>query len=178
MSNDPSHAEWQPSIGSDAQAKSPDQTESAAAAAGKTAAPGASSASSWGKKTVLLVDVNPRRRESRARVMRELGATVHCASTRLAARSQLELGSYSLVLLDFGGDVDGAEQLARDIRTRNPRQLVAFLVGSPRFVATTLAGKPASRPTPSVVPVRKAKTPTASDFGQQIRDAEAKQAGS
>lgn len=184
MTDNQSHTHWRLSIGDDAQEQSSHKDEFAAAAAVKTATLGASTANSWGKKTVLLVDLNPRTRDSRAKVMRELGATVHCAPSTLAARAQLDLGAYSLVLLDFGRDVAGAEQLAHDIRAKNPRQLVAFLVGSPLFVATTLTAKPASRPTPpapaAAVSVRKANTraSASSDFGQQIRDAEAEQAGS
>lgn len=134
----------------------------------------------WGKKNVLLVDSNSQNRDSRAKVMRSLGATVHCVSSAAAARTQFDSGNYNLVLVDLGRDIDGAERLAREIRGKNPQQLVAFLVGSPRFVSTSLSGKsrpPRVSPTPTSVAVLKADTPALTvDFGQKIKDAEAEQA--
>lgn len=130
------------------------------------------------KKTVLLIDVDSVSREARSKVMRTLGVTVHCAATVSGARLKLESGSYNLVLVDLGSDVEGAKSLVQEIRARNSRQLVAFLVGSPLFVATSLDGAPdgsskgrASR----TEPARKADPQKASsgfDFAQRIRDAE------
>ncbi len=94
----------------------------------------------WSRKTVLLVDVHSRTRESRSKIMRTLGVTVHCASSAGSARSRLEAGTYNLVLIDLGTDRAGAESLVQEIKLKNPRQLIAFLVGSPLFVATSRAG--------------------------------------
>lgn len=129
------------------------------------------------KKTVLLIDVDSVTREARSRVMRTLGVTVHCVASVNAARQKLESGSYNLVLVDLGSDVEGAKSLAQEIRARNARQLVAFLVGSPLFVATSLDGKtdsPLRERASRTEPEKKADAPAPSvfDFGQKIRDAE------
>lgn len=133
------------------------------------------------KKAVLLVDVHAHTRDSRAKVMEDRGVSVHCASNAAGARAKLEAGVYNLVLVDLGRDVDGAEALVREIRLTYPGQLVAFLVGSPLFVATSLNGhKPrAARVLPAhnaqpVPVVRAANTlPREFDFGQKIKEAEA-----
>jgi CheY-like chemotaxis protein len=135
---------------------------------------------SWMKKTVLLVDVDPHTRDSRAKMMRMLGVTVHCASSARAARSKLESRAYNLVLVDLGRDNEDAESLAREIRLKNPRQLVAFLVGSPLFVATSLNGKD-TRPAqampyrPTALAQKAALAESSFDFGQKIKDAEGKE---
>ncbi len=134
----------------------------------------------WMKKLVLLVDVNSRSRDSRAKIMRALGVTVHSAATVRSARLKLASEKYSLVLVDLGSDDKGAESLAQEIKLKDPRQRVAFLVGSPLFLATSLDAKrkrTTSRPASRVAaPVRAPDTPAAKfDFGQKIRDAEAKQ---
>jgi CheY-like chemotaxis protein len=130
------------------------------------------------KKTVLLIDVDSTSREARSKVMRALGVTVHCAATVTGARQKLESGSYNLILVDLGSEVEAAKAFVEEIRTKNPRQLVAFLVGSPLFVATSLDGQPVAQPkarAPRTEPVHKADPPASSvfDFGQKIRDAEA-----
>jgi CheY-like chemotaxis protein len=132
------------------------------------------------KKTVLLIDVDSATREARSKVMRTLGVTVHCAATLSGARQKLESGSYNMVLVDLGSDIEGAKSLAEEIRAKNSRQLVAFLVGSPRFVATSLDGATVASPkllAPRAEPPRKADSVTSSDFdfGQKVRDAEAKE---
>lgn len=131
------------------------------------------------KKLVLLVDVNAQTREARAKVMRTLGVTVHCASSARGARARLESGVYNLILVDLGADTEGAEALVQEIRLKAPRQLVAFLVGSPLFVATSLRGKDV-RPPRLLRPVgpshaSEAITPAKPfDFGQKIKEAEGK----
>lgn len=127
------------------------------------------------KKTVLLIDVDSTTRESRSKVMRTLGVTVHCAATVAGARQKLESGSYNLILLDLGSDVEGAKSFAEEVRAKNSRQLVAFLVGTPLFVATSLDGKVATKPTPIAPRAERAPkpaVPAAFDFAQKIRDAE------
>lgn len=133
---------------------------------------------SWSKKTVLLVDVNSRTRESRSKIMRTLGVTVHCAASAGVARVRLESGVYNLILVDLGADSEGAELLVREIKRKNPRQLVAFLVGRPLFVATSLNHKREQRPRvlAPVRPIAVANPPANKfDFGQKIKDAEAEQ---
>lgn len=140
-------------------------------------APARPGAGSWAKKVVLLVDVDSRSREARARVMRDLGAEVHCAGGAPEARLQLHAGKYHIVLIDFGSDQAGAEKFAGEVRARNPGQLLAFLVGSPRFVVKTLGLPPRQRSAPPQVaaPAVPSAAPKMLDFGQKIRDAEAEQ---
>lgn len=133
---------------------------------------------SWAKKVVLLVDVDARTREARARVMRDLGAEVHCAGGAPEARLQLHAGKYHIVLVDFGSDQAGAEKFAGEVRAKNPGQLLAFLVGSPRFVAKSLGFTPRQRssaPSQSAAPAAPPPSPKILDFAQKIRDAEAEQ---
>ena len=174
------HARWELSIGSDANPA----TDKPAAPATTIASNAASDQARWGKKVVLLVDSDAQTRESRAKMMRSLGATVHAAASAPEARTRFETGPYNLVLIDLGTDIAGAEQLAQEIKAAKPRQLVAFLVGRPLLVATSLKqqktsppARAASRPTPPPA-VQKAAAPLAGavDFGQRIRDAEAQQA--
>ena len=131
-------------------------------------------------KSVLLLDVNPRSRESRAKIMRTRGVKVDCVGDADAARVRLTAGKYDLILVDPGRERESAESLVQEIRANNPRQLVGFLVGSPRFVVKSLTGDGTPRPTrpPATPPVAAAETPNAPaaggiDFGQRIRDAEA-----
>ncbi len=132
------------------------------------------------KKVVLLIDVNARTRESRAKVMRTLGVTVHCAASARGARLKMDSGAYNLILVDLGADKDAAEALVEEIRLKDSRQLVAFLVGSPFFVAKSLRNKGVSlsRVAQSIVnsPMSKAMTNDKRfDFGQKIKDAEAEE---
>jgi len=87
------------------------------------------------QKRILLVDSNPKTRDSRAKTLRSRGVVVHCAATGKAARTRCASTAYNMVLLDLGVNKPEAEQLAKDIRAANPRQLLRFLVGSPFYVA-------------------------------------------
>jgi CheY-like chemotaxis protein len=132
------------------------------------------------KKVVLLIDVNSETRESRAKVMRTLGVTVHSASSARTARSKLGSGAYDLVLVDLGADNEGAEALVQEIRQGKPRQLVAFLVGSPLFVSSSLTGKRSPklrtiRVTPPAVVPKTIASGKRFDFGQKVKDAEAEE---
>ena len=134
-------------------------------------------------KTVLLVDDNSHSRAARARTLREVGMMVDCAATASAGLSRLHTGSYSLVLVDVSKDRAGAERLVAEIKSSNPRQLVAFLVGSPPFVVKSLHGvTPQSMQ--DVIPRRVVRqgaerasagsTNLRSDFGQRIRQIQAR----
>ncbi len=157
---------WQLSIGTPS---SPAQAE------------GAAQAGKWRNKTVLLVDSDRRSREARAKTMRSMGVRVESVSTADAARARLESGSYNLVLVDPGRDVDGAESLVNGIRRANSRQVVGFLIGSPLFVATSLSARSRPGRVRAAIPIPKiAAAPpaaaSADDFGQRVKDAEAEQA--
>ena len=137
-------------------------------------------------KTVLLVDVNSHSRSARVRTLRELGMIVDCAATASAGLSRLDTGSYSLVLVAVAKDRAGAERLAAEIKSSKPRQLVAFLVGTPPFVVKTLNApavarrpvdkvnvipRPAGRQRAIRVPIGR---PSLSlDFGRRIRQIQA-----
>jgi CheY-like chemotaxis protein len=136
-------------------------------------------------KTVLLIDVNSHSRAARARTLREMGMMVDCAATTSAGLSRLDSGSYSLVLVDVSADRGAAERLVAQIRTGNPRQLVAFLLGSPPYVVKSLnAVTPLPVATVSVPPRQATRSGAASapagnrtlsiDFGRRIRQAQGK----
>ncbi len=145
------------------------------------AAPPATNAGmEWSGKTVLLVNSNLRTRESRAKILRSKGVHVDCVPNAEDARMRLAAAQYNLILVDLGREVDVAESLVREIKTKNPRQSVGFLVGSPLFVATSLnRNKSRPRLTPTSMPARveKAATPAVpgDDFGKRVRDAETAQ---
>jgi CheY-like chemotaxis protein len=130
------------------------------------------------KKVVLLVDVNPDTRESRAKVLRTRGVTVHCASSARGARLRVHSAAYNLILVDLGSESEAAEALVQEIRLKNPRQLVAFLVGSPLFIAKSLRSKGVSRSRDTIrttAPSGMSPAVASNDpfnFGQKIREAE------
>ncbi len=140
------------------------------------AAPSTKDRMEWSGKTVLLVNSNLRTRESRAKILRSKGVHVDCVPNAEAARMKLTAAQYNLILVDLGREVDAAESLVREIKTKNPRQTVGFLVGSPLFVATSL-NRSNSRPSPMPARVEKAATPAVpgDDFGKRVRDAETAQ---
>ena len=133
----------------------------------------------WGKKTVLLVDSSLPSRESRAKVMRARGVRVDCVANVAAARVRLAAETYNLILVDPGRNTGAAESLVQEIRVKNSRQLVRFLVGSPLFIAKSLGGhkhEPAPVASPAAVPdAPSTLVSTGFDFGQKIRDAEAEE---
>lgn len=126
------------------------------------------------KKSVLLVDVHMRTRESRAANLRKLGATVDCASNPALALEQFRAGSYQLVLIDLGRDRNGAEQLASDIRLKHPAQQIAFMVDGPTLISKTLPPARAAAAAVALVPayVPAVVDPTESAFGRAVKDAE------
>lgn len=176
MNND-QQVQWQASIGNGASLTEGDPEMPARSKA-------ALRKPTWENKVVLLVDTNSRTRDSRAKVMRTLGVTVHCAASAATAHSRLAVGKYNLVLVDLGRDIDGAELLVQEIKSRNPRQRVAFLVGRPLYVATSLKRDGVSRQRSTVPtlagPDQKPSAPAlaCTDFGRKVRDAEAEQAAS
>ncbi len=177
MSSD-QEGQWKASIGN---AVGLDETK-ASQTDTPTAINAAPHGSEWKNKAVLLVDINPRTRDSRAKMLRSFGVKVQCVPSASTALLQLTSETYNLVLVDLGRDIESAESLAQEIKTRNPRQLVAFLIGSPLYLAASprTAGNGQQRSPVAAVkpPVAKTSTHTgtAIDFGQKIRDAEAEAA--
>ena len=88
-------------------------------------------------KTVLLVDIDQKLGELRARRLRLYGITVHTASSIEEARVRLKMNSYHLVLLAAHEKPEAAIIFRREIRQQNPAQRVAFLVGPPRYISFT-----------------------------------------
>jgi CheY-like chemotaxis protein len=133
-------------------------------------------ASSTVGQSVLLVDVNLRRRESRAAHLRKLGAVVDCASNATTALQKFGATTYRLVLIDL--ERAAAEQLAGEIRLKDPKQLVGFMVEGPTLISKTLA---AARVTNTIAkkfepePQPEQSAPTESAFGMAVRKAEESQ---
>ena len=125
-------------------------------------------------QSVLLVDVNLRRRESRAAHLRKLGAVVDCASNAMTALQKLAATTYRLVLIDL--DRAAAEQLAGEIRLKVPKQLVGFMVAGPKLISKTLAAARITiPPAKTLEPVQEQNAPTESAFGMAVRKAEESQ---
>jgi hypothetical protein len=92
----------------------------------------------------------------------------------------LDAGAYSLVLIDVTRDRGAAERLVTQIKMMNPRQLVAFLVGSPPYVVKSLDGvvsatvvAPQFKTTRVVSSGREhrpAATPVSINFGRRVRE--------
>ena len=126
-------------------------------------------------RSVLLVDANTRTREARAANMRKLGATVDAASNATMGLLQFGTGSYRLVLIDLGRDLEGAERLAREIRLKNPLQSVAFMVAGPTLISKTL-GPTRAIPTMSLVQsISEPASATDSEFARAVKEAETSQ---
>ncbi len=160
---------WQASVGNDA------GLHTATPASTISNAPFASA--EFMKKVVLLVDSNSRTRESRAKLFRTLGVTVHSAASAATARTRLASSKFDLILVDLGRDIDDAESLVAEIRQKNRKQRVAFLVGRPLYVASSLRRKEAVAVAPAALLPTKASLAEAnasalSDFGKKVKEAE------
>jgi hypothetical protein len=89
------------------------------------------------KKRVLLLDTSQTKRDLRADVMRKLGIEVDCAADVLEARCWWRADLYNLVLISATGEPENRDQFCSDIRGANPRQRIAFFVGSPEYLAVS-----------------------------------------
>jgi CheY-like chemotaxis protein len=89
------------------------------------------------KKRVLLVDTSEAKRELRAEVMRKLGMEVDCAADVAEARSWWRAALYDLVLIDMEKGQGYRDKFCDDIRSATPPQRLAFLVGSPEYLANS-----------------------------------------
>ena len=89
------------------------------------------------KKRVLLLDTSQTKRDLRADVMRKLGIEVDCAADVLEARCWWRADLYNLVLINATGEAESRDQFCNDIRSANPRQRIAFFVGSPEYLAVS-----------------------------------------
>jgi CheY-like chemotaxis protein len=87
------------------------------------------------KKRVLLVDTSDPKRELRAEVMRKLGMDVDCAADIAEARSWWRRALYDLVLINMEKGLGHRDRFCDEVRTANPPQRLAFLVGQPEYLA-------------------------------------------
>ncbi|MFZ0758309.1 MAG: hypothetical protein WAM69_00050 [Candidatus Sulfotelmatobacter sp.] len=87
------------------------------------------------KKRVLLLDTSQTKRDLRAEVMRKLGIDVDCAADVMEARVWWRADLYNLVLINAAEETESRDKLCTDMRSANPPQRIAFLVGGPDYLA-------------------------------------------
>jgi DNA-binding NtrC family response regulator len=86
------------------------------------------------KLTVLLVDANSERRALRRKILALHGVEVVAASDLTEATSIWHRDRYDMVLIDIRRDHRGSMAWRDEIKKEKPKQIVAFLVGRPRYV--------------------------------------------
>jgi len=84
--------------------------------------------------SVLLMDNNAERRASRKKVLALHGIEAVGASDLTEASSIWHRDRYDLVLIDIRRDYHGCLAWRDMIKQESPKQIVAFLVGEPRYV--------------------------------------------
>jgi len=84
---------------------------------------------------ILLMDANAERRSLRKKIMALHGAEVIGAGDLVEAASIWHRDRYDMVLIDIRRDHHGCMAWRDEIKKEAPRQLVAFLVGKPGYVA-------------------------------------------
>lgn len=103
--------------------------------------PQASTAKLANKKSILLMDANPGRRALRKKIMAAHGVETVGASDLTEASSLWQRDRYDMVLIDIRRDYSGCVAWRDEIKKEDPHQVVAFLVGKPRYVEIeTIAG--------------------------------------
>ena len=86
------------------------------------------------KLSILLMDSNVERRGLRTKMLLLRGAEVIAATDLTEASSMWHRDRYDLVLMDIRKDHYGCLAWRDEIKKDNPKQVVAFLVGPPRFI--------------------------------------------
>jgi CheY-like chemotaxis protein len=86
------------------------------------------------KLSILLVDANSERRALRRKVLTLHGAEVVGACDLTEATSIWHRDRYDMVLIDIRRDHRGCLAWRDEIKKEKPQQIVAFLVGGPRYV--------------------------------------------
>jgi len=86
------------------------------------------------KLSVLLMDNNAERRALRRKILGLRGIEVIGASDLTEATSIWHRDRYDLVLIDIRRDYRGCLAWRDEIKKESPKQLVAFLVGQPRYI--------------------------------------------
>ena len=90
--------------------------------------------SSLAKLSILLMDSNAERRTLRKKILGLRGVEVIGATDLMEASSIWHRDRYALVLMDIRNDHDGCLAWRKEIKRENPKQIVAFLVGPPKFI--------------------------------------------
>jgi len=88
----------------------------------------------FSRATILLMDTNSERRALRRKVLSLHGAEVIGACDLLEASSIWHRDRYDMVLMDIRADYYGCLSWRDEIKKENPKQMVAFLVGGPRYI--------------------------------------------
>ena len=86
------------------------------------------------RATILLVDTNSERRALRRKILALHGVEVIGACDLLEASSIWHRDRYDMVLMDIRADHHGCLSWRDEIKKESPKQMVAFLVGGPRYV--------------------------------------------
>ena len=86
------------------------------------------------KLCILLMDANSERRALRTRIMALHGVEVVGAADLAEAGSVWHRDRYDMVLIDIRRDYLGCLAWRNEIKKEKPEQVVAFLVGKPRYV--------------------------------------------
>jgi DNA-binding NtrC family response regulator len=86
------------------------------------------------KLSILLVDANSERRALRRKILTLRGVEVVGACDLTEASSIWRRDRYDMVLIDIRRDHRGCLAWRDEIRKEKPQQIVAFLVGGPRYV--------------------------------------------
>jgi len=84
--------------------------------------------------SILLVDANAERRALRRKILSMRGVEVVAACDVTEASSIWHRDRYDMVLIDIRRDRRGSLAWRDEIKKEKPQQIVAFLVGGPRYV--------------------------------------------
>lgn len=93
-----------------------------------------SAAKFFTRASILLVDANAERRALRRKILTMRGAEVVAACDVTEASSVWHRDRYDMVLIDIRRDHRGSLAWRDEIKKEKPEQIVAFLVGGPRYV--------------------------------------------
>ena len=86
------------------------------------------------KLCILLMDANSERRALRSRILTLHGVEVVGACNLLEASAIWNHDRYDMVLIDIRRDYRGCLAWRNEIKREKPKQIVAFLVGRPRYI--------------------------------------------
>ena len=86
------------------------------------------------KLSILLIDANSERRALRKKIMEFHGVEIIGASDLTEASSIWHRDRYDMVLIDIRTDHRGCLAFRDEIKKDNAHQVVAFLVGKPKYI--------------------------------------------